>query len=82
MGTTRKAKSAAAFRYSPLVAALACAFATLDAGATTYPVTNNADGGAGSLRDALIQANAACSGSDDITFSGPFVISPDRKSVV
>src|SRR5258708_6706011 len=66
-------------RYTPLVAAVACARAAwvpLDANATTYTATNNLDGGTGSLRDALNQANASCTGVDVINFSGPFVISP------
>jgi predicted outer membrane repeat protein len=39
------------------------------ADAATFEVTNNADSGAGSLRQAILDANAAA-GPDDITFAG------------
>lgn len=47
----------------------AAAIAAPAAGAATYPVTNANDGGPGSLRQAVIDANAN-PGADTITFSG------------
>ncbi|QJR12148.1 hypothetical protein DSM104443_03233 [Usitatibacter rugosus] len=62
------------FRLAPLVVALAAA---LPAAAATFTVTSTADSGAGTLRQAIMDANAACStggASHVITFpgSGPF----------
>lgn len=69
------------FRYSPLVAALACALTSQDAAAVTYAVTTSAPSGPGSLADAVAQANTNC-GIDaaplinfNIPGTGPFVIS-------
>lgn len=42
---------------------------------TTYQVTSAADAGAGSLRAAILAANANA-GADVIAFSGPFNIAP------
>src|SRR5258706_7143622 len=77
MGTLRG--SSIAFRYTPLVAALACAFAVQNSAAGTITVVNNSDSGAGSLRQAILDANGNC-GSDPAPViqlnipSGPFVI--------
>jgi parallel beta-helix repeat protein len=66
-------------RYTPLVAALACAFAVQNSAAGTIMVVNNSDSGAGSLRQAIVDANGNC-GSDPAPViqlnipSGPFVI--------
>src|SRR5260221_3451252 len=75
-------RSSIAFRYTPLVAALACAFAVQNSAAGTITVVNNSDSGAGSLRQAITDANTNCGLSTDfapvIQFSlgtGPFVIS-------
>ncbi|MGE5617186.1 MAG: hypothetical protein ACM3X5_09740, partial [Bacillota bacterium] len=72
--------AASIFRRSPTALAVAMALAPLPTMATTYTVTNNADSGAGSLRDAITQANALC-GSDPapvIQFNIPasFTIAP------
>src|SRR5436309_15949295 len=92
MRTLRPSASRSLFRYSPIVAALACAFAVQEAGAQTYiwTVTNTGDNGGvnpapfagtGTLRQAIINANANC-GVDPgpiIEFNlgaGPYVISP------
>jgi len=73
----------AAFRLSPLVAALACALAPGEASAVTYVVSDTADGGTGTLRQAMLDANANCGvdASPVIFFSvptgtAPFVFAP------
>jgi predicted outer membrane repeat protein len=61
-----------ATRQRPLVAAIAAAGLSLTltaAHAATFTVTNTADNGSGSLRQAILDANAA-SGADTIVFSG------------
>ncbi len=65
-----------------LLRALVCVFAAAiasGAAATTFPVTTTADSGAGSLRQAILDANANA-GPDTITFNipgtGPFLILP------
>src|SRR5258708_6616100 len=66
-------------RYTPLVAAVACALAAgvaLEASARTYRVTNNRDGGAGSVRDVWNLATAGCPGGDVINSGGPFGLPP------
>lgn len=80
MRTDRRISSPA-FRYSPLVAALALALAP-QANAATLFVTTTADVGTGSLRDAINMANANCASDPaptiafNIAGGGPFVISP------
>lgn len=58
---------------------LAAAVVAVSAQAETFTVTNSDDAGAGSLRDAMTQANAAA-GADRIAFdisgAGPHVITP------
>lgn len=79
MRTVRRSKTAAAFRCSPLVAGLAMALAPQMAAAATIAVTTNSNSGAGSLRQAILDANANCASdpAPTITFpAGPFVISP------
>ncbi len=66
--------------YRPRAAALALVLGLSAAGqAATFTVTNTADSGAGSLRQAILDANAAA-GADvidfDIAGAGPFVILP------
>jgi trimeric autotransporter adhesin len=77
MRTHGRRPSISDFRYTPLVAALGAALAPQAATFTvTTPADNLASPPAGSLRDAILQANAACSGSDLINFNfpnGPFV---------
>src|SRR5438128_4462038 len=81
MRTLRPSASRSLFRYSPIVAAVACAFAAHDA-AGAIMVTNTNDSGAGSLRDAIVAANGGCFTdlnpviSFAIPGSGPFVIAP------
>ena len=53
--------------FRPMLAAAACC-AALPAGAATFQVTTLADGGAGSLRQAIFDANNA-PGADQITFA-------------
>lgn len=56
----------------------ACVSATFTLSAATFTVTSTNDSGAGSLRQAIVDANAAA-GSDTITFSigsGPALIAP------
>ena len=64
---------------SPLAAALALALVP-QAQAGFHLVTTAADSGGGSLRDAILAANAACSATADgaptIAFSGAFTITP------
>jgi len=64
------------------LALLASLISTSSAYAATFTVTNTNDAGAGSLRQALIDANAV-SGHDTVTFSipgaGPHVISPTSR---
>lgn len=64
-------------RVAPLALALAAGLGANAAGATTFTVVNADDGGPGSLRAAIADANAA-GGSNTITFaipgSGPHVI--------
>jgi len=79
MRTSRSTR--AVFRLSPLVAALACALVPAESLAAVSVVINTNDGGLGSLRDAITNANANCAidPAPVITFnipSGPFVISP------
>src|SRR6185503_19577405 len=83
----------AAFRLSPLVAALACAFVAQGAVAATYTVTNTGDNlgvnplpgdGTGTLRQAIVDANANCGtdASPVIQFiipTGPFVIATSTQ---
>src|SRR5438034_8942773 len=82
MRTPRPSASRCLFRYSPIVAALACAFAAHDAAGATILVTNTSDSGAGSLRDAISAANGGCFTDLNpviafaIPGSGPFVIAP------
>ena len=67
-----------AFRRVPITAAVALALSQ-GAMAATFTVTNNAAFGAGSLAQAISDANNACSTLGDksplIQFAGPFVIS-------
>jgi hypothetical protein len=66
-----------ALRHCPLVAAIGLALASMGAEAATYTVLNNGDATAGSLREAINQANSNCASAPHvIQFSGPFVISP------
>jgi hypothetical protein len=86
MRTRDRSRQASLFRYSPLVAALACVLPT-DASAITYIVTSTADtGGLGcstncTLRQAVEQSVANCTSDPApvIAFAipgpGPFVIS-------
>ena len=81
MRTVCRPHSPAAFRYSPLVAALAMALAPQASRATDYLVTNSGDSSAGTLRQAIIDSNAACVPGDQIVFSaspgpGPFTVAP------
>src|SRR5258706_6617839 len=70
------------FRLNPSAAAVALALAPFAAHAATITVTNTADSGVGSLRDAMTQANAGCLTDPaptiafEIPGTGPFVISP------
>src|SRR5438552_16667684 len=72
----------AVFRYSPLVAALACALAPAESQAVAYTVINTNDSGAGSLRQAITDANTNCFADSSpvvqfiIPGTGPFVIAP------
>lgn len=73
------------FRYSPLVAALACVLAPHAAMAAIHTVINANEFGPGSLYQAIEDANAdpGCGVADavQIQFSGPFVISPGVGSL-
>src|SRR5690349_19997162 len=64
---------------SPLAAALAMAIAP-QAHAFVRTVSTAADSGAGSLRQTILDANAACNafrdGAPTIVFIGPFTITP------
>ncbi|HEX7605537.1 MAG TPA: hypothetical protein VF348_02420, partial [Usitatibacter sp.] len=79
MRTHGPRRSISDFQYTTLVAALAAALAPQAVTAATYTVTTNTDNlaspPAGSLRQAILQANAACTGGDLINFNGPFVLS-------
>ena len=79
MRTQLRRRSISDFSYSPLAAALALALAPQAAEAgVTYNVTSTADSGAGSLRATIIQANGACSPSNNDVIQlpgGPFTIS-------
>ncbi len=66
-------------RRRALLAALACALAgpALPAAAATFTVSTSADFGTGTLRQAILDANAACPSASTVVFSGgPFVIAP------
>lgn len=54
--------------------ALFCAFTPAASAAGTFTVTTTADSGAGSLRDAIAQANAAAGGTIEFNLSLPAVI--------
>jgi len=60
-------------RCSPLAAALACVLVTPALGAT-FTVTNLLTSGPGSLNQAILDANAGCTGADVIAFDAPYVI--------
>ncbi len=64
----------ALFRYSPLIAALACVLAPQAAAGAPYTVDSGNGSGAGTLFSAISQANAACTGTDTIDFSAPFTV--------
>lgn len=75
MRTSARPRPAKHFRYSPLIAAFACAFGTQASLGATFPVTSASDSGTGTLREAIGLANANCTAAPHtITFSGPFVI--------
>ena len=63
-----------------LVALLFCSMGLGQAFAATFAVTNVNDSGAGSLRQAILSANASANVLDTITFNiggvGPFTITP------
>ncbi|MGZ5651406.1 MAG: hypothetical protein ACXWG8_13850, partial [Usitatibacter sp.] len=73
MRTPSRSRPTVPFRYSPLVGALACALGSQAAlGAI---VLNGSDSGPGSLRQVILDANAACpAGGDTITFNGAFTV--------
>ena len=58
-------------RITLTIAILVLAISAINAAAATFTVTNTNDAGAGSLRDAITQANAAA-GADTIVFSSLF----------
>src|SRR5689334_14647095 len=70
-------RSPRAARLSPLAAGIALALSPASFG-VTYTVTSAADSGAGTLRQAILDANANCmtDSAPTIDFSGPFVVSP------
>jgi trimeric autotransporter adhesin len=72
MRTPRRVPSSL-LRHSPLAAALACVLVTPVMGAT-FTVANNATFGPGSLNQAILDANAGCTGADVINFDAPYVI--------
>ena len=81
MRTSTRGRAASRFRYSPLVAALACVLAPQASLAATFTVTNTGDFGTGTLRQAMQDANASCNTDPNVTIafnlgSGPFTISP------
>ena len=85
MRTPERRRPASSLRYSPLIAALACAFGSTIAQSATFYVTNTASAGTGSLRDVIdqvnLQSDCATTGGHIIEFatastvpSGPFVV--------
>lgn len=73
MRTPLRQRPAAPFRYSPLIAALACVLGPQAFAAPT--VVNNNPAGTGSLADAITLANGACGASPQlIDFAGSFTI--------
>lgn len=81
MRTNNRGQTASPFRYSPLVAALACVLAPAVSSAVPIMVTTSADSGTGSLREAINTAISNCFSEPNpvIHFdvgTGPFVIQP------
>ena len=81
MRTSTRLAPAPRFRYSPLIAAVACALGAQGALGATFTVNTSSDSvevpvGAVTLRNAINQVNANCAGAPHtINFSGgPFVI--------
>ncbi|WP_133511414.1 right-handed parallel beta-helix repeat-containing protein [Candidatus Thiosymbion oneisti] len=70
-------------RRAPLALAVALALGTGGLEAATFNVTTNADNGAGSLRQAVLDANAAA-GADEITFAdglGTITLTGDQLDI-